>query len=536
MRGAQLLPLTLSLAAGCIVTDEDRALAYDRDHDGHDAFEVGGDDCDDGDPDVYPAAPESCLDDLDSDCDGRGCPARRDTLLTVGARWAAGAEGAALGRDVVLADLDGDGLAELVLGEAGEGAASGRVLVTALPTTADPTTQARGWFAADDGAGLRVGTPGDLDGDGDAELAVAATDGPAQVWLLDDLRDATAPAAAVALTVTDEGSGGPGGPPDPSAVPQRFGGVRALGDREGDGRGEWLLASPGYAGFDADRGAVFLFVGTPAPGDAAALAVATIHGAASGDALGLSDFGGAPDLDGDGLADALLDAPGYRPDELGADGGPDTSNGGLFGFTGDLAGVSTIDDADLRIVSLIGTARIQSGGRAGDVDGDGYDDLGAFLGAGAGEFLLFRGPIAGTHYPNDADVRLIGGLGDTLTTTFGSAWSGEVDVDGDARDDVFVSAPLEGTAGLGAGPDQAGATYLFPGPLWGVQNPDHAAARWVGALPGGQQGLARAADLDGDGVLDLLVGADQAWPDTAAAGTPGAPGAIFLLSAAFSTL
>ena len=43
----------------------------DADGDGHDRPDLGGDDCDDGAPGVYPGAAEVCGDGVDQDCDGR---------------------------------------------------------------------------------------------------------------------------------------------------------------------------------------------------------------------------------------------------------------------------------------------------------------------------------------------------------------------------------------------------------------------------------------------------------------------------------
>ena len=45
-------------------------LLTDADNDGYDTEEVGGDDCDDNDPDVYPGAPDEWYDGDDDNCDG----------------------------------------------------------------------------------------------------------------------------------------------------------------------------------------------------------------------------------------------------------------------------------------------------------------------------------------------------------------------------------------------------------------------------------------------------------------------------------
>ena len=45
-------------------------LLTDADNDGYDTMDVGGDDCDDNDPDVYPGAPDDWYDGDDDNCDG----------------------------------------------------------------------------------------------------------------------------------------------------------------------------------------------------------------------------------------------------------------------------------------------------------------------------------------------------------------------------------------------------------------------------------------------------------------------------------
>jgi hypothetical protein len=49
--------------------------AGDADGDGHTSLAAGGDDCDDGNPDIYPGATEVGDDDVDQNCDGATDPA-----------------------------------------------------------------------------------------------------------------------------------------------------------------------------------------------------------------------------------------------------------------------------------------------------------------------------------------------------------------------------------------------------------------------------------------------------------------------------
>jgi hypothetical protein len=165
----------------------------------------------------------------------------------------------------------------------------------------------------------------------------------------------------------------------------------------------------------------------------------------------------------------------------------------------------------------------------GDANGDGYDDLlvGAYgedsATTSAGAAYLFYGPFtSGDAYDvNDADVTLLGtGASDNLGYAVGYA----PDVNGDGADEVILTA-----YGNNDGATDAGAVYLFLGGGMAATASVAAADLTVlGVSTSDTLGyyLADASgDLDGDGVVELVVGASGY--DVPAIGAGG----VFVLSA-----
>lgn len=99
--------------------DSDTPTDSDADDDGHDAIAAGGDDCDDRRANVYPGADEAC-DGLDQDCDGVAIPdgsCGDPGSIDVSASWtlAGTMDGEGVGFATVLGDVDGDGADDLAV-------------------------------------------------------------------------------------------------------------------------------------------------------------------------------------------------------------------------------------------------------------------------------------------------------------------------------------------------------------------------------------------------------------------------------------
>jgi len=282
-------------------------------------------------------------------------------------------------------DLTGDGLPDLIAGAPyrNDGLPDqGAVLLFAGPITgpvssSDAVSVLYG-TRVDELAGSATAAPGDLDGDGLGDLAVGAPFG-----------DLPATDAGVIYTVLAPIPAGGSLADHPVIAPGQAGDragsvVLGAGDWTGDGRVDLLVTAPFADGGGADAGAAWIldFAG-PTP-----VVAATVSGEAAGDTLGTA-AAWVPDLDGDGLGELALGAPGH--DAVAA-------NAGLVAvwFGGAGTGTQTSADADIR---LFGTGANDYAGAAvataGDVDGDGFADL------------LVGAPFHDTYGPSDGAAYVV---------------------------------------------------------------------------------------------------------------------------------
>ena len=271
------------------------------------------------------------------------------------------------------------------------------------------------------------------------------------------------------------------------------------GDTNGDGYSDVLVGALYAEGGGTEKGRAYVFLGTAAgvsncDMSGGCLPDATITGAADNERLGYS-VSMAGDVNADGYADILVGtshAAGTR--------------GEAYILHGSASGIADCDlsagcTPDARITgAVVGDDLGESVSHAGDVNGDGYDDVivGALQAGGdKGEAYVYHGSASGIDTTPSSTL-----VGEVAGDRFGRSVSGAGDVNGDDYDDVIVGAWQWGGA--------KGRAYVYHGAQGGVGTTPSTTI--TGAAASDELGffVSGAGDVNGDGFDDIIVPAYRA--------------------------
>ena len=432
-------------------------------------------------------------------------------------------------------DVNGDGFSDVVVGadsyDNGQ-VDEGRAFVyygSATGPAASPS-----WTAESNQIGAHfawsVATAGDANGDGYADVIVGA-------WQYDNGQDLEGKAFLYPGSVAGLAAS-PSWTAESNQIGAHLGGsVATAGDVDGDGFADILIGVPEYDFGEDQEGQALLYLGGyPTPGSAPAWAVEGDREFAS---LG-SVVATAGDVNGDGFSDVLImdsgegnayvyhgsaaslypvevfrrsPVPGSRFGHSVAPAGDVDGNGlsdvivGAPGY-GESAGRAYLLDVNNSAFSTLEAGQVfaqfgTSVAGAGDVNGDGFSDV--IVGSNLHDngqdnegraFVYYggaTGPAASPSWTAESNQAF---------AEFGYSVASAGDVNGDGFSDVIV-----GAYGYDNGQDDEGRAFVYHGSAAGLGASPAWRAESNQASSGFGYAVASAGDVNRDGFSDVIVGA-----------------------------
>ena len=413
-------------------------------------------------------------------------------------------------------DVNGDGFADILIGAGYDGIYGASYVVfgnasgfdgTVDLSTVSGTTGFR-MFGGGFGHGLSVASAGDMNGDGFADVAVTTvpTFGQNATYVVfgkatgfvDNL-DVTTLSAKDGFKVVGANSSSYDGE------------VASAGDVNGDGFDDLFLKSEGAAKNYVLFGA--------ATGLGTSINVATLDGTngfsiTSVASQSFNHIGSAGDFNGDGFADLIFSNDGDSGDSALGWGDAYVIFGKASGFAANI-NTSTLDGGNgFRMEGFGGAsdsfATGSSVSSAGDVNGDGFDDMivgaksGLALGDSSKAYIVFgkASGFSSSLLLSDLDGTngfALVGSGRFALTGYSVAAAG--DVNGDGFADLIVGAPGENASYV-----VYGKASGFAASIWATDLDGTDGFKLSGdPAGGGGSSVASAGDINGDGAPDLII-------------------------------
>lgn len=260
-----------------------------------------------------------------------------------------------------------------------------------------------------------------------------------------------------------------------------------MGDPNGDGFQDMALSAP-----DWNSGAIYEFDGPIVGNQDYSSAQHTMFGEALGDQIGVAML--YSDLDGDGVGDWVVGAPGE--DSISADAGA------VYLLT---AGQTNMADADKKWTGSLSTDALGSSlALSEDGDGDGLADVwmgsrSRQVGSNAGGIYLVPISASSEEVENVATVKIYGEATNDALSGY-QMRTADMNRDG-TLDLVTAAAGYDGNAGT-----DTGRVYLFYTPLIGTLSAGAADAWYDGNSSFGSVGLYfDIGDISGEGDQDIIA-------------------------------